>query len=35
MALDQNQEHCIKFLKEEGGTKELFGNLEEKERLKC
>ena len=31
MAMDQNQEHCIQFLKDDGGTKGLYGNPEEKE----
>ena len=31
MAMDQNQEHCIQFLKDDGETKGLYGNPEEKE----
>ena len=31
VALDQNQEHCIQFLKEEGGPKGLYGQTEEKD----
>ena len=31
MALDQSQEHSIKFLKEDSGTKGLYGQQEEKE----
>ena len=31
MALDQSQEHSIKFLKEDGGTRGLYGHQEEKE----
>ena len=31
MALDQSQEHRIKFLKEDSGTKGLYGQQEEKE----
>ncbi len=31
MALDQSQEHSIKFLKEDSGTKGLYGKQEEKE----
>ena len=31
MALDQNQEHCTQFLKEEGGPKGLYGQTEEKD----
>ena len=31
MALDQNQEHCIKFLKQEGGATGLYGETEERE----
>ena len=31
MALDQSQEDCIKFLKGGGGTRELYGQQEEKE----
>ena len=33
MALDQSQEHSVKFLKEEGGTKGLYGQSEEKEMI--
>ena len=31
MALDRNHEHCIKFLKEEGGPTGLYGDEEEKD----
>ena len=31
MALDQSQEHSIKFLKEDSGAKGLYGQQEEKE----
>lgn len=33
MALDQSQEHSVKFLKGEGGTKGLYGQSEEKEMI--
>ena len=31
MAMDQNQEHCIKFTKHEGGPKGLYGQTEEQD----
>ena len=34
MALDQNQEHCIQFLKEEGGPKGLNGQTKDKDVIK-
>ena len=31
MAMDQNMEHCIRFLNGEGGSKGLYGNQEKRD----